>query len=61
MRSNRHKRRNKKGGNTYIPFTTTLAELFAAIQDEVLLSEDNVVIEVAAHLFLTGQVKYATR
>jgi hypothetical protein len=52
------KRRSKKPGKIFLG--TTMGKLFTVIQNEVSLSEDNIVVEVATHLFHTGQVKYAT-
>ena len=60
MKPNLNERRIKRRGETCM-LTMTLSELFEAIQNEVLLSVDDVVVEVAAHLFLTDRVRYATR
>jgi hypothetical protein len=60
MKINLHEGKIKESGETRMG-KTTLAQLFAAIQDEVSLSEDDVVVVVIAHLFHTGRMKYATR
>lgn len=53
-------RSNKKPGKIS-PVTITMEELFTAIQNKVLLSEDDIVVEVVNVLFRTGLVKYTAK
>ncbi len=59
MRPRLHARRIKKGADPLHTRARTLAELFVAIQDQVLPAEDHLVVEVASGLFRSGRIKYA--
>ena len=52
-------RSSKKQSKIFL-MTMTMGELFTEIQNEVSLSEDDVVVEVVTELFRTGRVKYAS-
>lgn len=51
---------NRKNQNLFFSVNMTMGDLFTAIQNEVSLSEDDVVVEVVTELLRTGRVKYAS-